>query len=80
MEYSPGKKPQKKHENVAHKRTEPQDALERREQKKKKQPEEKEATKNMKKGRTPLKRSNWRKASEQAPTKALRSERNPQSK
>ena len=50
-----------------------------RENRKKKQPQEKEATRNVKRGRTTLKRSKWRRAYEQAPTKALRSERNPQS-
>ena len=59
VEYGPGIKPEK----VAHKRTEPYDALEKREQKekRKKQQEEKEAPRNVKKGRTTLKRSKWRK-------------------
>ena len=44
-------------------RKEPYDALERTgEEEKKQQPREKEATRNVKKGRTTLKRSKWRKA------------------
>ena len=52
---------------------------EREENRKKKQPEKKEATRNTKRGRMTLRRSKWRKALEQAPTKALRSDRKSQS-
>ena len=51
---------EKKEKKVAHKRTEPYDALERTEKKKK--PQNKEATRNMNRERTTLKRSKWRKA------------------
>ena len=54
-----------KHEKVAHRRE--NGALrrpteKRTEKKRKKQPEEKEAKRNVKKGRTTLKRNKWRKA------------------
>ena len=42
-------------------RKEPFDALERTEEEKKQQPEEKEATRKVKKGRKTLTRSKWRK-------------------
>ena len=50
-----------KNEKVAH-RTEKEALQCPRENRKKKQPEEKEATRNVKKGRMTLKRSKWRKA------------------
>ena len=54
VEYGPGKK----NEKIAHKRKEPYDALGRREQKK--EATRKEATRNMKRGRTTLKSSGER--------------------
>ena len=55
-------KTNKKRKSRTHKRERSPTTPQREENRKKRQPEEKEATRNVKKGRMPLKRSKWRTA------------------
>ena len=52
----------KRERSPREKRTGKKEKRKKKRKKKKRQPEEKEATRNVKKGRTTLKRSKWRKA------------------